>query len=436
MECENVLKLDPEIAYENYENYVKALIENEKAGSTYANCESKVEVPSDKHSFNVQHSLADVQITATPLLPNMDSTNKSTKLEYFTYGDIAKKYDLESDKVLEEISFYYKEQGTETVIEVENNTYERLKTAIRNDNREMWNDEAVSTDHSKTLDNDIEMYLKNWKVTNPTVNNNSFVDVEELSMNHSKKITSLNSTVYETLDESTKSMLDEVKMDKFETCWSSYQTNFYSWINTQYCKPNAVLPNGNDIREADEIEVISLLSDEDITHIQDEVESECSGYHSSDFEFISEDEAKRDGMVINFRTKDLGKPISEKRAHHRSEVVNIEISKIDNNIRNDVHNGNKPENTGHVIPEGDAYYHLFSGLYNPTLIRHWENKTITNNCSNPMLIEIDGVGFDNAAIRKMNRIQKVSKELKKEAADCKKRILELYPEENKRFRRF
>ncbi|XP_046974678.1 uncharacterized protein LOC124540948 [Vanessa cardui] len=129
-------------------------------------------------------------------------------------------------------------------------------------------------------------------------------------------------------------------------------------------------------------DIISISSDEDIKSIieidySESNDSDCSDYHSSDFEFIDEDEAKRAGLIINNRNKEI--------------TVEIETQNYQDLIIHDYfHSPVASDN--HVVPEGVDYINLFGGNYTPLPTVCVQNKAISAGTS--MNAGVDGIGFD------------------------------------------
>lgn len=116
---------------------------------------------------------------------------------------------------------------------------------------------------------------------------------------------------------------------------------------------------------------------------------DCS-FHSSDFEFITEEEAKEVGFIINFRRP----------------TENVDDSTISDHIIEPSHIIND-EMKSHVIPVGENFLTLFQGPYAPALlssIYFMENKSVQP--SKTMSVEFEGIGFDmrilNEKIREDN----------------------------------
>ncbi|XP_047038092.1 uncharacterized protein LOC124643241 [Helicoverpa zea] len=183
---------------------------------------------------------------------------------------------------------------------------------------------------------------------------------------------------------------------------------------------------------------ISLSSDADEVDTQS---SECDGYNSSDFEFISEAEAKLDGLIINFKGVNR-----QNSSHYISEFENVEGFNIDevfdpcegpsgqNRPRNQFEDRSYRNN--HQIPLGDDYLALFQGIYNPVLpmseIFFLENKSVRTSAMNS---QYDGIGFVKQLALRRQQPDSSEDEFADEAKECAKQILKTYPRDNRKRRR-
>ncbi|XP_026755224.2 uncharacterized protein LOC113515267 [Galleria mellonella] len=166
-----------------------------------------------------------------------------------------------------------------------------------------------------------------------------------------------------------------------------------------------------------------------IKHDLDDKSDNCS-YHSSDFEFITEEEANIEGLIINFRPKTVNNVKQPEKANlnassHFSRFYLPGTSQYDNNF-------NYREN--HAIPEGDDYLNLFQGIFAPALtpLHLLENKSFR---STRMNVQFEGIGFDMKVLNKKNMEDQKDVAFKEEAEECARKILEMYPEDNRKRRR-
>lgn len=169
-----------------------------------------------------------------------------------------------------------------------------------------------------------------------------------------------------------------------------------------------------DINESNDKDTISLLS------IETDIDLDfCNGYHSSDFEFITESDAETDGLInkcdeINNKSKikhdaasniasNIIKPGSSKQnvlnddKHHHlgaGNSYNIFTNNQKYNAENykQYYTQNPVQN--HVVPQGEDYLNLFRGWYAPMYseILFLENKSVrAQTCMNA---QYEGIGFD------------------------------------------
>lgn len=126
--------------------------------------------------------------------------------------------------------------------------------------------------------------------------------------------------------------------------------------------------------------IISTISNEDLREKSlDANDSDCSGYHSSDFEFIDEEEAKKYGYYTN-----------NKETNERN-LDDFIITDYFDTLFPKIEQNNDRDN--HVIPEGDSFVNLFN---NQNYIRlfdyHVESKSVTTGVS--MNTNYESIGFD------------------------------------------
>ncbi|CAG4987912.1 unnamed protein product [Colias eurytheme] len=152
-----------------------------------------------------------------------------------------------------------------------------------------------------------------------------------------------------------------------------------------------------DIKEENAKDIIISSGDDETDCLETiSLDSDRLSYHSSDFEFIDEDEAKSRGLYSqNFTNKN---------------------------------NEYKPRrsNKNHIIPQGNDYLELFQGRYTPYPRTDMENKS-TKSSRYPMYVGCSGIGFNMYGMP-----QNVSDELRNEAAENAKKIRQMYPAENRR----
>ncbi|XP_063544370.1 homeobox-like protein HDP1 [Cydia strobilella] len=169
------------------------------------------------------------------------------------------------------------------------------------------------------------------------------------------------------------------------------------------------------------------------------------GYNSSDFEFITEDEASKAGLIIKIDkiTIDENKytqnravkipndniGISNSRKNEASPLDYIKYSKY--RYRR-CYAQRSPEQ--HVIPEGDRYLDMFRGQYAPMVLNNL--YSMGNKKCVPCGLMIAGTEDPGAEL--LFRAPKDHDNFKKykgDADECLKKILATYPADNKRKKR-
>lgn len=167
-----------------------------------------------------------------------------------------------------------------------------------------------------------------------------------------------------------------------------------------------------------DIETISLLSVE--VDMDDDDLDLCNGYHSSDFEFITESDAEINGLITNTsKSAEIKKKSKTKHVVTSKNTSSNEVKPGCSKDFKDKYNINEHCSTqssrsSHSIPQGEEYLKLFQGIYSPMFndLFFWENKSVrAQTCMN---VQYEGVGFD---------IRMPSREDTNE--ECKYRILYL-----------
>ncbi|XP_028178939.1 uncharacterized protein LOC114366306 [Ostrinia furnacalis] len=176
----------------------------------------------------------------------------------------------------------------------------------------------------------------------------------------------------------------------------SPQIQYIANVNTDCCKKTKE-------------DIIIIISDS-------ESDDSCSGYHSSDFEFITEEEARADGFK-NF---------------NKTNTIENEVTKtVEETQKPSCSNNNEEYRQNHQIPVGEGYFDLFRGYHAPTTPFMFENK-----CMGLLLnAEYAGVGFDMRVLSRQIQEFEDDDEYKEEAEECAKKILRMYPRENRKRRR-
>ncbi|XP_061726451.1 uncharacterized protein LOC133531995 [Cydia pomonella] len=183
------------------------------------------------------------------------------------------------------------------------------------------------------------------------------------------------------------------------------------------------------------------------------INSDCDdGYDSSDFEFITENEASKAGLItkLNKITIDENKYIQ-----NSAVKLGISISKIPNDnigISNSLINEASPldyvkyskyryqrcyaqhSSEQHVIPEGERYLDMFRGQYAPLVLNNLYSMG-NKKCvpSGLMTARTEDPGAD--LLYRDPENDENYKKYKGDADECLKKILATYPELNKRKKR-
>ncbi|CAD0206699.1 unnamed protein product [Chrysodeixis includens] len=221
--------------------------------------------------------------------------------------------------------------------------------------------------------------------------------------------------------------------------------------------------NDSKVQTLENVDVISIVSSTDEAKIQmnsqnqfsisSENVSQPDDYNSSDFEFITEEEANMDGFIININipSQDLDTSSISSSEPLSNYVDKKEVSPKEVDTQEEFIDPlpgpsglNKPKHefedrsyrNKHVLPEGEQYLDLFRGIYNPLLpvceIFFLENKSIRASAMN---IQYDGIGFDKQLLHKKYKPDSSEDEFEDEAKNCAQKILKMYPGENKKKRR-
>lgn len=134
-----------------------------------------------------------------------------------------------------------------------------------------------------------------------------------------------------------------------------------------------------DSNNIDTGDILSISTGEDLKEKSlDQNDSDCSGYHSSDFEFIDEEEAKKFGY--------FSKKIETKEPNLDDFIIN---DYFDTLFPKDEQNNDKGN---HVIPEGDNFVNLFNQNSIRSFNYNVESKSVTTEVS--MTTNFESIGFD------------------------------------------
>ncbi|XP_026742180.1 uncharacterized protein LOC113504204 isoform X2 [Trichoplusia ni] len=222
--------------------------------------------------------------------------------------------------------------------------------------------------------------------------------------------------------------------------------------------------NNSQLLALENVEVISIISSTDeaksqinsqnFISISSENNSHLDDYNSSDFEFITEEEANMDGFIININlpsqdsdnsSTSSSEPLSNyilRKKDLNSKEVDAQNEFIDSlpgpsGLNNQKHEfEDRSYRNKHVLPEGDQYLDLFRGIYNPFLpvceIFFLENKSVRASAMN---VQYEGIGFDKQLMHKKYKPDSSEDEFEDEAKKCAQKILNMYPSENRKRRR-
>ncbi|XP_059058842.1 uncharacterized protein LOC131852218 [Achroia grisella] len=230
-----------------------------------------------------------------------------------------------------------------------------------------------------------------------------------------------------------------IDLDEFdsilEKTTSKINDNEYDPLNNREVKTKTN-------KETVNIDVISINSNDEVAgfesnnvnciDVNDDSSDNCS-YHSSDFEFITEEEANIDGFIINFRAKTVNKKQAEFDKLKNASGINFHRHYLPGTSRVE-YADEFSYRENHIIPEGDEYLSLFQGIYAPVFapLHFMENKSVRSNCMN---VEFEGIGFDMKLLNKKNMEDTTEEAYKEEAEESARKILEMYPADNRKRRR-
>ncbi|XP_037871652.1 uncharacterized protein LOC119629567 isoform X2 [Bombyx mori] len=230
-------------------------------------------------------------------------------------------------------------------------------------------------DGNKTVNNDITQrnYSTNAKFTdepNNVIENSEIIDLTEPVVGPVREI------------DETKFNIDIISLSSDEEFDQGNGTKLKHEINNQ------TVTNLKPIHDLNTIPISTL-----------EEEQDSDGYHSSDFEFISENEAKMSGIIykypkINKELYGTKNEADSKPGCSNGFESNTEDSFQDNGLNTSKASENR------VLPAGENYLNLFRGVYDPVLphsaIFFLENKSIRPIRMN---VDYEGMGFDMQLMR-------------------------------------
>ncbi|XP_035455059.2 uncharacterized protein DDB_G0287625 [Spodoptera frugiperda] len=242
--------------------------------------------------------------------------------------------------------------------------------------------------------------------------------------------------------------LDDI-LNEIDTANEDLHTEINNNNISDETNPNNIMNDRKVSNNSEIIDVISINSsiDEEISEnevtidlISDSDDSEsCEGYHSSDFEFISETEARMDGFIINFRQNRPNEDLEQFHGYpgqFAEELFGDRLSDPGEGPSNRNEFEDRTYRDNHRIPEGDNYLQLFQGLYNPLMavseIYFLENKSVRTSAMNS---QYDGMGFDKQLAMRRHQPDSSEDEFGDDAKTTAGKILNMYPRENRKRRR-
>ncbi|KAL0859213.1 hypothetical protein ABMA27_011030 [Loxostege sticticalis] len=287
---------------------------------------------------------------------------------------------------------------------------------------------------AKTFQDDFIAYSRVKLAIDSPKKNNSFVNKTHTADNDMIIISSSDDS---DLELSLPDDIDTISLSSIEAFENMIQNDKKSKITIEISPRIEYVTNFNakadTIDTKEKLGAISLSSSSfnsitdtnDTKKYEDLNDSFCSGYNSSDFEFITEEEAKTDGLIINYKKN---KRITSHETCHTVEVSAFNTPEC--NQMPSSSNNTEDYRQNHQIPVGENYFDLFRGLYEPTVPLMYENKSM-----GLLMNEYAGLGFDIGVLRRQIREYQPDDEYKEEADECAKRILKMYPNENRKRRR-
>ncbi|KAH9633740.1 hypothetical protein HF086_008762 [Spodoptera exigua] len=308
-------------------------------------------------------------------------------------------------------------------------------------------------------ENDVES-IQNVRNDNQIIeiNNPNAIDVVDLQLKEFEEVLENIDDLLTTNNLETQCSLNSNEIDEILKEIDTANEDLHDEINNNSISDETNANNNSDEKKISNnneiLDVISINSSinedilrneetkEPITLISDSDDSEsCDGYHSSDFEFISETEARMDGFIINFRQNgpsEILEPFNEYPCQFADELFGEsdpgEGTSSQNRSRNEFED--RSYRDSHQIPEGENYYQLFQGLYNPVMavseIYFLENKSVRTSAMNS---QYDGMGFDKQLALRRHQPDSSEDEFADDAKETAGKILNMYPRENRKRRR-
>ncbi|XP_048002047.1 reticulocyte-binding protein 1-like [Leguminivora glycinivorella] len=163
------------------------------------------------------------------------------------------------------------------------------------------------------------------------------------------------------------------------------------------------------------------------------------GYNSSDFEFITEEDASKAGLITKFNKITINEnktavriPNTGKFESRKNEASPSDYIKYSKYKYRRCYAQRSTEN--HTIPEGERYLYMFRGEYAPVVLNNLHGmgnkKCIPSGLMTP--------GTEDPGVDLLFRAPEEEehyKQYKDDADECLKKILATYPQENKKKKR-
>ncbi|KAJ0170201.1 hypothetical protein K1T71_014129 [Dendrolimus kikuchii] len=349
--------------------------------------------------------------------------------------------DIKSDvkpKHFENIKYICDKNNIKKPSEVSLNNIESFTTkAVMTDNGNLNKNENKDDIYSKSFNNVTARYRTETKIPNNMIN--SPADSNKLESNNQTilydsniistqeninkvNIVTPNQNQYSKSIKDNTNAQDDSKFDKNNhnnNNTDKVQNNLYTAPSTFHPVLNTINNTNSSGQNISKICIKSTKTLEGQRDIKNESNDTDSDYNSSDFEFISENEAKTDLLLD--KTIDTSQYDISKTWNRNAYVYRLREA------------GNKypgPTNyqKRHEVPRGEAYLRLFrENEYHPVLsnVHMMENKSIRSSQSND---QYRGVGFDMRLTRREN----FDNGHERNAKATMKKIYSMHPADNKR----
>ncbi|XP_073965015.1 uncharacterized protein isoform X2 [Choristoneura fumiferana] len=286
------------------------------------------------------------------------------------------------------------------------------------------NDPAINLDEFEMIFNDI--CVSNCKIENEsilsdtqtqkeeTVTSNNVIDVDEIAdkLNDDTVGNDINKIVTDNLKPYGQCSLE----NQATVTLKPNKTENYVIIDLDSAETDTDCNNimKHEIKKRDNLKTIVSKETGIITLSSD---SEDDGYNSSDFEFITESEAKKN-CLAKTSIQNYSYYNADYMKYHKSRYLPCKVI------------SSKAKRESHVIPQGQTYLDLFRGMYAPAVVNNLYYASRKRVLPVTSMTIQDGYGFDVYE----NKCEE-NQEYKNEANESLKKIRFLYPEENRERRR-